>query len=333
MFCANEVNGRQPNKPDTEEIKPSPAIAPAVSFVGGLTVETDLGKRRCVAQHLNRGNDIQQSEGDNRTRIKLKLERHEMRHRHDLQIGETGEIDLSHENRDHIAHDKAEQHGKLLGGAPHEQLERKASHQRNQAKRQILPAAEILRAGTAAEARGTDGQERKTNRGDDNRGNDRRNETTPILGRQTKHDLQQAAKHHGAGDCAITLMLRDRHGGRDVGEGNAGDHRQTGTNQPHTVQLQAGAETCDQQAGLNDGGGLRGIHLGGRGHREDRREIRHEHGHDVLQAERNALPERHRCVKTAQRLKRHAFLVSFAFVFFFGFLCVLLFAQLLHPLL
>ena len=102
-------------------------------------------------------------------------------------------------------------------------------------------------------------------------------------------------------------MLRDRHGGRDVGEGNAGDHRQTGTNQPHTVQLQAGAETCDQQAGLNDGGGLRGIHLGGRGHQEDRREIRHEHGHDVLQAERNALPERHRCVKTAQRLKRHAF--------------------------
>ncbi len=66
-----------------------------------------------------------------------------MRHRHDLQIGETGEIDLSHENRDHIAHDKAEQHGKLLGGALHEQLERKASHQRNQAKRQILPAAEI----------------------------------------------------------------------------------------------------------------------------------------------------------------------------------------------
>ena len=166
-----------------------------------------------------------------------------------------------------------------------------------------------------------------------NRGNDRRNETTPILGRQTKHDLQQAAKHHGAGDCAITLMLRDRHGGRDVGEGNAGDHRQTGTNQPHTVQLQAGAETCDQQAGLNDGGGLRGIHLGGRGHQEDRREIRHEHGHDVLQAERNALPERHRCVKTAQRLKRHAFFHVFCLRLFFGFLCVLLFAQLLHPLL
>ena len=35
MFCANEVNGRQPNKPDTEEIKPSPAIAPAVSLSVG----------------------------------------------------------------------------------------------------------------------------------------------------------------------------------------------------------------------------------------------------------------------------------------------------------
>ena len=31
----------------------------------------------------------------------------------------------------------------------------------------------------------------------------------------------------------------------------------------------------------------------------------------MLQAERNALPERHRCVKTAQRLKRHAFFSVF----------------------
>ncbi len=42
MFCANEVNGRQPNNPDTEEIRPSPAIAPAVSLSVGRRLRPTL---------------------------------------------------------------------------------------------------------------------------------------------------------------------------------------------------------------------------------------------------------------------------------------------------
>ena len=46
-----------------------------------------------------------------------------MRHGHDLQIRESREINLAHENRDNIADNQAEQHGKLLGGTLHQQLE------------------------------------------------------------------------------------------------------------------------------------------------------------------------------------------------------------------
>ena len=92
-------------------------------LIGRLTVETNLGERRGIAEHLYGRHDVQQGEGDNRTRIEFKLERHEMRHGHDLQIRESREINLAHENRDNIADNQAEQHGKLLGGTLHQQLE------------------------------------------------------------------------------------------------------------------------------------------------------------------------------------------------------------------
>ncbi len=55
-----------------------------------------------------------------------------MRHGHNLQIRESREINLAHENRDNIADNQAEQHGKLLGGTLHQQLESQAGDQRNQ---------------------------------------------------------------------------------------------------------------------------------------------------------------------------------------------------------
>ena len=82
-----------------------------------------------------------------------------MRHGHDLQIRESREINLAHENRDNIADNQAEQHGKLLGGTLHQQLESQAGDQRNQTEREILPASEILSTGTAAETGGTNGKQ------------------------------------------------------------------------------------------------------------------------------------------------------------------------------
>ena len=49
-------------------------------LIGRLTVETNLGERSGITQHLNGRHDIQQGEGDDRARIEFKLERHEMRH-------------------------------------------------------------------------------------------------------------------------------------------------------------------------------------------------------------------------------------------------------------
>ena len=105
-----------------------------------------------------------------------------------------------------------------MAGALHQQLEREACHQRDQTERKILPATEILRAATAAKAGGTDGQQGEADGRDHNRGYDRRHETTPIFGRQTEHDLQQASEHDRTGDGAIALILGDRHGGGDIGE-------------------------------------------------------------------------------------------------------------------
>ena len=42
MFCANEVSGRHPNRPDTVEIRPSPAMAPAVSRSVGVRFRPTL---------------------------------------------------------------------------------------------------------------------------------------------------------------------------------------------------------------------------------------------------------------------------------------------------
>ncbi len=85
---------------------------------------------------LTKVHDVQQGEGDNRTRTEFKLERHEMRHGHDLEDRESREINLAHENRDNIADNQAEQHGKKpLGGILHQQLESQAGDQRNQTER------------------------------------------------------------------------------------------------------------------------------------------------------------------------------------------------------
>ena len=44
IFCANDVSGRQPNRPETLEIRPSPAIAPAVSRSEGARLRPTFAK-------------------------------------------------------------------------------------------------------------------------------------------------------------------------------------------------------------------------------------------------------------------------------------------------
>ena len=303
MFCANEVSGRQPNRPDTVEIRPSPAMAPAVSRSVGVRVQAHLGQRGGVTQHLDRGDDVEQADGDDRAPVELRLERHELRHGHDGEVLETGEIDLAHADSRHIADHQTEQHGQLLGRALHQQLERQAGNQRYKPERQVLPGTEVLGSAAAAEARGTHVEQREADRRDHDGGDDGRHEPTPILGRQTQHKFQQTADHYRADHRAIALVRADRHGGRHVGEGDAGDHRKSRADEPRAVQLQASAQARNQQAGLDDGGRLGRGHLRGRGDDEDRGEVRHEHGHHMLQAERNALPEGYWRVQRRQRLK------------------------------
>ena len=304
MFWAKLVSGRHPNRPETEEIRPSPAIAPAVSRSVGR--RTHLRQRGRVSQHLHGGDHVQQAQRDDRTRVELGLERHDSRHGYDLQVRETGEIDLAHRHRRHIADHQAEQHRKLLGRALHQQLERQTGDQRDQAQRQVLPAAEILGPGAAAEAFGAHGQQREADRRDHDGRDDRRHEPAPVAGRQTQDQLQQAADQHRTDHGAVSLVRADRHGGGHIGERDAGHHRQARTDQPRAVQLQAGAQARHQQTGLNHRGRLFRGHPGGGGDDEDRRQVGHEHGHDVLQTERDAAPERDGRIQTAQGLERDA---------------------------
>ena len=131
--------------------------------------------------------------------------------------------------------------------------------------------------------------------------------------------FQQAADEDGSDDRAVTLGGANGAGGGDVGEGDAGHHGQSRTDAPRAVQLQAGAEAGDQQARLDDRRRLRGIHLRRGRDDEDRGEVRHEHRHHMLQAERNSLPERHRGIQGGQRLHGNAaflFLLSHCFLSF-----------------
>ena len=70
---------------------------------GGRTVQAHLGQRGGVTQHLDRGDDVEQADGDDRAPVELRLERHELRHGHDGEVLETGEIDLAHADSRHIA--------------------------------------------------------------------------------------------------------------------------------------------------------------------------------------------------------------------------------------
>ena len=124
-------------------------------------------------------------------------------------------------------------------------------------------------------------------------------------------------RDHRAGDRAVALVLGDRHGSSHIGEGNASDHRQAGADQPHAIQLKAGAQTCHQQTGLNNRGRLLGTHVGGGSHQENRSQIGHEHRHDMLQAERDALPERTGASRLLSASKETPFF-SFVLSFFFS---------------
>ena len=75
---------------------------------GRRTVQTHFGQRGGVAQHLNRGDDIEQADGDDRTPVELGLEWHDLRHRHNGKVLETGEIDLAHADGHHVTDHQTE---------------------------------------------------------------------------------------------------------------------------------------------------------------------------------------------------------------------------------
>ena len=117
----------------------------------------------------------------------------------------------------------------------------------------------------------------------------------PVFCQQTQRSLEEAAHQHRSHHGRITVVGGDGAEHGDEGKADAHDHRQPGTDSPDGIQLNQRGDTRDEHGVLkqNRGLGLAQRGLGRPGDNGDRRQVRDEHGQDMLESEGNRFPQRH----------------------------------------
>ena len=182
-----------------------------------------------VADGLNGGDDEHQAEREDRAGLELRLEREQLRHGDDAELADRvahgGKVDHAEEDRDHIAHDHAEQHVELLGNTLERRVEDERGGERDGGDEQILPRAERIRR-RRAERRNADIQNAQTDRDDHAGRDDGGDDLAPVLGRQAQHAFKAAADNDRADHDAVILRGRRKTGGEER-EADAHDDRQT----------------------------------------------------------------------------------------------------------
>ena len=221
--------------------------------------------------------------------------------RNDRGFPQGGEIDLSHKHRENIAHYQTEQHGQLLEVGLRENVEQDTAEQRYRAEDPVFRRAEICTAATAAERGRSDCQQRKADRRDHAGGHDRGNDPDPELRKKSQYALHYAADEHGSHNRSIAVLGTDKAQHRHKGEADAHDDRQSGTNfMENRKQLHQRADTGNQHGTLDQHCHIRSRQSAGSAYNQNRGNICHEHGEDMLQAKGNRLMHRHHAVQLVQ---------------------------------
>ena len=163
-------------------------------------------------------------------------------------------------------------------------LERQARHQRDGTQRQVTQAAEIGRTAAAAKRRGAHRKQREADGRDHHGSHDRRDNPAPVLREQAKHAFDAAAHDDGTrGRAHAVCGHHARHNGNER-EADAHDDGQSAAQAPDGEQLDKRADACNEHGRLNHPARFRIAKAGHAGNDHDRRQVRHEHGQDVLDA-------------------------------------------------
>ena len=193
-------------------------------------------------------------------------------------------------------------------------------HQHKQRQQQVLHGAEVLGAVAAAEGIDADRDQRKAD-GKHHRASDhRREELAQRLQEETQHTFKDAADdgcaHDGtigqhtaahAADNAVEHADKAGTGAHDDGHAAAhgadGEqlHQRDHTGHEHGALQQGDLQVCKFTTG----------NAAGTGDDQQRGQVAHEHGADMLQAQGDGLAQRHLAIKLVSSLFKFDFLQMF----------------------
>ena len=196
-------------------------------------------------------------------------------------------------------------------------LEDQDDHQNEQSQQQVFHGAEVL--GLVAAAKGVDahGDQRQTDGKHHGTRNHRGEELAQRLQEEAQHALKNAANDGGTHDGTVgqhtaapgayhTVEHPDKTGAGTHDDGHAAAHGSDGE------QLHQGDHTCHEHGTLQQGDlqvcKLTACNTTGAGDDQQRGQVTHEHGADVLQAQRDRLPQGHFGFKLISRFFKLDFL-------------------------
>ena len=304
--------------------------AAAQLLIGGLAAHAALHDAGDVAHRLHGGDDEHDHDGQDGAEVEDDPDRHQLGDGEPAGLSDLvpvqhpclGELhavggdagggqDEAHDDGCQIARDDAHEDGGGAEEALGPVLEEEDDHQHEDGQQQVLHRAEILGCVAAAEGVDAHGDEGQADGQDDRAGDHRREQLAQGLQEDAQHALEQAAQngcaHHGTvgrdaaahgGSHAVEHAQKARAGAHDDGHLAAHGaeavqlHQRDDARHEHGVLQQAHLQVCE----------LTAHEAAGAGDDEQRGEVAHEHGEDVLQAQRDSVAQRHFRLKLVCRI-------------------------------
>ena len=199
-------------------------------------------------------------------------------------------------------------------------FEEQDDYQHEQCQQQVLHRAEILGFVAAAEGVDAHRDQRKTDGKHHRAGDHRREEPAQRLQEKAQHAFKNTADDGCAHNRAIgqhTAAHRAHNAVEHANKAGTGTHdnRYCAAYGSDGEQLHQRDDTCHEHGALQQGDlqvcKLAACNAAGAGDDQQRGQVAHEHGADVLQAQRNGLPQGHFGFKLISRFFKLDFLQKF----------------------
>ena len=225
-----------------------------------------------------------------------------------------------HDARNDIADDDTNQNGRRADEARRRMLHRQDDDEDDKRQAQVFGGTEISRAVAAAERVDADADEAQSDRKDDSTRHDGREEAAQRLQEEAQHAFKNTADDGCAHDRAIgqhTAAHRAHNAVEHTNKAGAGAHndRHCAAHGSDGKQLHQRDDTCHEHGALQQGDlqvcKLAACNAAGAGNDQQRGQVAHEHGADMLQAQRDGLTHGHFGFKLISRFFKLEFLQKF----------------------